>query len=121
MVATNRSSLFKKGVSGNPSGKPKGTKNKRSFDFAQICSNHDFDPCLELIKIVRTEGASIHAKVQACSEIMSYLAPKLKAVEVSAGEHTEKFQMTMNFGTPKEGEETVADGVYNIQREQDSK
>lgn len=120
MVGTANSNLFKKGVSGNPGGKPKGTKDKVKFDFAIICNQAKFNPVLELIKLART-AKSEHVRVTACSEIASYVAPKLKAVEISSSEAGERFQMFMTFGQPKEGEETATDGVDNIQCEQDGK
>ena len=120
MVATATSHKFQKGVSGNPSGKPKGTKDAPKFNFALICKEAGFNPCLELIKIART-AKSEHARVTACTEIASYVAPKLKAVEISPSDAKETFQMMMNFGKPNDNQETVADGIDNVQCEQDSK
>jgi len=100
MVATSTSHKFKKGQSGNPGGKKKGTKNKYKMDFLQTCCDEGFNPCLELIKIVRTTKSD-HVKVTACSEIASYVAPKLKAIELTVDEAVERFQLNFNVIQPE--------------------
>jgi len=69
---------------------------------------------LELIKIVRTEGASMHAKVQACSELMAYMDAKNKPKDSETGSTDERYVLHMNFGAPDKNAKTTVDGFDNL-------
>ena len=118
MGSSSGSHLFKKGQSGNPGGKKKGTKNKVKFDFLQTCCDEGFNPCLELIKIVRNTKSD-HVRVTACSEIASYVAPKLKAIEISVDEAVERFQLNFNVISPDQAEKKAEDD--RLLRDEDGK
>jgi hypothetical protein len=72
--------LFKKGVSGNPKGKPKGATTKYKIDVYKLCVENNFDPVLNIMKIER-ETSDMVLKFNCNKEILQYVAQKLKAVE----------------------------------------
>jgi hypothetical protein len=109
-----RDHLYKKGQSGNPAGKPKGSKNKPKFSVMQTCADQKFDPCMELINIVRTPGASLHAKVQACIDIMAYMDAKNKPKDSETGSTDDRYVLHMNFGEPDKNAKTTVDGFDNV-------
>lgn len=83
---------FVKGQSGNPSGRPKGLKDKRSIaaDVKAIAEAHDFDPFIEMIKLAKNPTVDESVRFQCCKELAQYLAPKLKAITIDAGEETQE-------------------------------
>jgi len=107
---------FKPGNNANPSGRPKGAKNKVRFDVSQILSDLKYCPFTHLYNMANDESWSKRERTQAACELAGYVAPKLKAIEISADEFTEGFQMVFNVNKEK-----VADAVDNVQRNEDSK
>jgi len=122
MVATDNSTLFKKGQSGNPAGRPKGSKNRIIYDIAEILQRKKCNPfeILSDIAMGTVEGypklVGIQARREAASDLCQYLLPKLKSVEITSDEFVEGFQMVFNVNKEK-----VADAVDNVQRNEDSK
>jgi hypothetical protein len=110
------STQFKPGNRANPSGRPKGTKNKVRFDVSEILSNLKYCPFTHLYKIATDESWSKRERTQAACELAGYVAPKLKAIEINADELKEGFSMVFNVNKEK-----VADGVDNVQRNEDGK
>jgi hypothetical protein len=67
-------------------GRKKGALNKRTEDVIATMNNRDFDPIEMLIDIAveaKAEGDKI-LTFQACKELAQYVAPKRKAMEVTA-------------------------------------
>lgn len=90
-----------------------GSKHKVKYDFGQICHDNDFNPCLELIKLARN-GANDRIRLDATIELASYVAPKLKAIELTTPDDGKGFTFTMNFNPPEN-----ANDVSDVQRNKD--
>ena len=93
MVATAASCQFKPGQSGNPNGRPRGSKNKIRFDAAEILKNEGCNPFKILAQIAlgnpaynKGEPIGAYTRKDAASELCSYVLPKLKAVELSTAQ-----------------------------------
>ena len=69
-TASGNITLFQKGQSGNPNGRPKGAKHKLSEDFLKALSADFQEHGATVIESVRTEKPSDYLK------IVSYLVPK---------------------------------------------
>lgn len=62
---------------------PNGRGNTRGDELLRRLRNEfRYDPISELIKLAKSEKTSTGEKVKIATEIYSYIAPKLKAVEV---------------------------------------
>lgn len=84
---------WKPGESGNPAGKPKGTVNR--IDVRERCEALGCDPFRVLAQIangdheglmVPAAAISLQSRLKAATELASYMAPKLKSIEVQTEE-----------------------------------
>jgi len=75
--------MFEPGISGNPNGRPKGSRNKIKYEVADIMQRINCNP-FEILADLAMHGRSEKVRCEAASELASYLAPKLKAVEISS-------------------------------------
>lgn len=90
--------LFEKGKSGNPGGRPAGSKNKYKARVDEVFK--DFNP-LENLKKLALETDDDELRFNCNKELAQYYAPKLKAVEHSVDtENPVKLQI--NIGNTNE-------------------
>ena len=90
---------FQPGQSGNLAGRPKGESTRFRFDVAQILKDRDYSPFETLINLA-INGKNDYVKLNAASELAAYVAPRLKAVEISTDTEN-PFSITLNLGGNK--------------------
>lgn len=101
--------LWKKGSSPNPNGRPKGSKNHKGFNVEQILKDLGYCPFTHLYKMATDKDWSKRERTQAAVELCSYVAPKLKSVELSASQK-ESISLMINCGKEnQDGELEVID------------
>jgi hypothetical protein len=94
---------FVKGVSPNPGGKPKdgsprrpnGSLKKQRLKVREILESMDFRPFEEMVLLYRTTSKE-RVKVDILIDLCSYIAPKLKHVEIS-GDNENPFIINLNL------------------------
>ena len=82
---------FAKGQSGNPAGRPKGAKNRRTREIEAILESYDYDPIESLIlfatnareKLGLDQDVSPELRFQAAKEICQYMQPKLRSTDLN--------------------------------------
>jgi hypothetical protein len=76
---------FRAGQSGNPSGRPKGSRNKLTLEVIDRLGALGCDPIEGMARIAMDENADLSIRAQMYKELAQYVAPKRKAVEMKAG------------------------------------
>lgn len=101
------SHLFEKGKSGNPGGRPPGSKNKIRHDVGEICRELGCSPFRVLALIANGDAETlelsadqkrfltVRLRMEAAAELAQYLSPKLKSIELKNDEES-PFTMTIN-------------------------
>ena len=74
---------FKPGESGNPAGRAKGSKNKRTLEVMDLCEKKKFKPIEFLIDVAKDENEEMVYRLKAAIEVNGCINPKLKAIEHS--------------------------------------
>lgn len=91
--------LLRTGKDANPNGRPKGSKTKFRFDVAAILHELKYCPFTQLVEIARDLKWNKRERTQAAIELASYVAPKLKSIEITSDE-ANKISLNLNYGSP---------------------
>lgn len=109
--------LFQKGQSGNPSGLRKGDtpRKKARLKVQDILRILDFKPFEEMVSMYRNPKTKDVLKVEILVELCSYIAPKLKHVEISS-DNENPFIINLNLNPQKKPKvtEILAEPVREI-------
>ena len=73
---------FKAGQSGNPNGRPKGSRSKQTLAVTDRLEALGCDPIEGMARLAMDESADLSIRAQMYKELAQYIAPKRKAVEV---------------------------------------
>jgi hypothetical protein len=88
--------MFKPGMSGNPKGRPAGSKNEKRYEVRKILEEHGCDPFAELAKLAMN-ARSEKVRCEAAAELAQYIAPKLKSIE-HRGDNFSPINHIINLG-----------------------
>jgi len=107
---------FKKGDAwnGNRNGRPKGSKKHSGFNVEQILKDLNYCPFTHLYKMATDENWAKRERTQAAIELCGYVAPKLKAMELSA---TQKEHISVMINCNNENDTEKFDIVNNKKEE----
>ena len=81
---------FKPGESGNPNGRPRGSKNYKTLAFEERLESLGCDPLKVLATICNNEREETNLRLAAAKELVGYVYPKRKSVEL---EHKEDLNL----------------------------
>ena len=89
---------FVRGKSGNPKGRPKGSRNAKTKLAAELCAKMKFDPIQALIEIAQDKGVKVETRAAAAREVAKYVRPQLRAIEHSGDKEGAEVKVIMNLG-----------------------
>ena len=75
--------LFQKGISGNPNGRPKGSKSIKTKLVEEKLLVLDYDPIRAMVELAKDNETPVAVRAKLASELASFVYPKRKAVEHS--------------------------------------
>ena len=78
-----RGKPFEKGTSGNPNGRPKGSKSIKTKLVEEKLAALDYDPIRAMVELAKDDETPVAVKAKLASELASFVFPKRKAVEHS--------------------------------------
>lgn len=107
--------LFKPGQSGNPGGVPKGggKAKKARLKVQEILDMENFEPFREVIKLIRTTRRDA-VKADLLMDLCSYIAPKLKHIEISSDSEN-PFIVNLNFSSTQKSSAEKITGVMTLE------
>jgi len=79
----NKPHLFQPGKSGNPSGRPKGSKSAKTKLIESKLEEFDCDPIEGMVKIALDEKVPAAVRGKMFAELAGFVYPKRKAVEIT--------------------------------------
>ena len=73
---------FKEGQSGNPGGRPKGSKSYKTKLVEEKLAELNCDPIEGMVLLAQDEATDVGIRARLFSELANYIYPKRKAVEL---------------------------------------
>ena len=73
---------FKKGQSGNPGGRPKGSRSYKTKLVEEKLAELNCDPIEGMVHLAQDEATDVGIRARLFSELANYIYPKRKAVEL---------------------------------------
>lgn len=86
-------------------GRKKGTPNKRSLEFSEALRELAFSPVDELVRQIRGEHVSALDRARLCLEMLPYLFPRRKPIELPKEENRvapDEVIYVASWGSPNE-------------------
>jgi len=78
-----RGKPFKKGTSGNPNGRPKGSKSIKTKLVEEKLAVLGYDPIRAMVDLANDDETPVAVRAKLASELASFVWPKRKAIEHS--------------------------------------
>ena len=96
---------FKKGESGNPNGRPTGSKSWKTKLVEERLKELDFDPIKVMVDLANDKEAPMAIRAKLASDLAGFVFPKRKAIEHSSPDENPMARMFV-YGCKKRPEVT---------------